>query len=416
MQIVRRGILASLVGVVIAAMVFVPMQIIRAVNAAEPIMLGEVGPLSPPGGYAEGQLMKDAAIIATDEINAQGGLLGRPVAVSYQDTRGMPQEGTAAAERLTAQEHVVAIFGEFHSSVFLAEMDVVHRTGTPIVAVDVWANKITALGYPEVFRVAPCQALIASKWGEWIAAAGFKNVAILYEKTDGGQSARDVVLPVLDQHHVHYDVVGADLDATEFTAQIERFKSHNPPYDFFMTFYSEAGAYPLVSQSQSLGFAPTAHTGMGNSGGPAVDPTFWQNVKDAGKYLLTEVVGLPKTAWNDKTRSFVQAFTVRFKTSPSPQAIESYDAEWVIAEAIKKAGTTDSKALIAALEKTDWVGGRGHYTFNNTHTPDWGYHQFMGAPVLLVQYDKTNQAPEDAPIVWPRNVATVQYMYNKPPQ
>ena len=107
-------------------------------------MLGEVGPLSPPGGYADGQLMKDAAILATDEINKAGGVLGRPVAVSYQDTRGLPEEGTAAAERLTAQEHVAAIFGEFHSSVFLAEMEVVHKTGTPILAVDVWANKITA--------------------------------------------------------------------------------------------------------------------------------------------------------------------------------------------------------------------------------------------------------------------------------
>ena len=133
----------------IGGLVLVPGQMMRSAwSAAEPVKLGEVGPLSPPGGYADGQLMKDAAILATDEINAKGGVLGRQVTVSYQDTRGLPEEGTAAAERLTAQEKVTAIFGEFHSSVFLAEMEVAHKAGIPIIGVDVWALKITGKGYP----------------------------------------------------------------------------------------------------------------------------------------------------------------------------------------------------------------------------------------------------------------------------
>jgi len=387
-----------------------------AARAADPIKVGWVGPLSPPGGYGEGALMKQSAQLAADEINAKGGVLGRPIEIIFQDTRGQPEEGTAAAEKLISDEHVVAITGEFHSSVFLAEMEVAHNAGIPIIAVDVWALKITAKGYPEVFRVAPNQALIASKYGEWIAASGFKNVAVIYEKTDGGQSARDVLLPVLDKNGVKYDVVGADPNSTEFTAQIERFKSHTPPYDFFMTDYSEAGAYPMVSQSYTQGFAPTAATGIANSGGPAVDPTFWKNVGDAGKYLVTEVVGLPKNAWNDTTKSFVDAFQKKYGQPASPQAIENYDAMLVLADAIKRANSTDGKAIIAALEKTDIVLGRGRYTFSTSHTPVWAYHQFMGAPVALIQYDKVNEQPEDAPIVWPRDIANVKYMYLKPGQ
>jgi branched-chain amino acid transport system substrate-binding protein len=401
---------AAIGGLVLAQFLSAPL------NAAEPIKVGWVGPLSPPGGYAEGALMKDAAQLAADEINAKGGVLGRPIQVIFEDTRGQPEEGTAAAEKLISDEHVVAITGEFHSSVFLAEMEVAHNAGIPIIAVDVWALKITAKGYPEVFRVAPNQALIASKYGEWIAASGFKNVAVIYEKTDGGQSARDVLLPVLDKNGVKYDVVGADPNSTEFTAQIERFKSHTPPYDFFMTDYSEAGAYPMVSQSYTQGFAPTAATGIANSGGPAVDPTFWKNVGDAGKYLITEVVGLPKNAWNDTTKSFVDAFQKKYGQPASPQAIENYDAMLVLADAIKRANSTDGKAIIAALEKTDIVLGRGRYTFSTSHTPDWAYHQFMGAPVALIQYDKVNEQPEDAPIVWPRDIANVKYMYLKPGQ
>ena len=417
MRVTGRWRVVGKVVVLIGGIVIASSQFVGApARAADPIKVGWVGPLSPPGGYAEGALMKQAAELAAAEINAKGGVLGRPIQVVFADTRGKPEEGTAAAERLISQEKVVAITGEFHSSVFLAEMEVAHKAGIPIIAVDVWALSITAKGYPEVFRVAPNQALIASKYGDWIAAAGFKNVAFIFEKTDGGQSARDVLLPVLDKHGVKYEAVGADPNSTEVTAQIERFKSHQPPFDFFMTAYSEAGAYPMVSQSHTLGFAPTPRTGIGNSGGPAVDPTFWKNVGEAGKYLVTEIVGLPKNAWNDKTKAFVAAYKKKYNQPPSPQAIENYDAMLVVADAIGRAKSTDGKALIAALEKTDIVLGRGRYTFSTSHQPDWAYHQFMNAPVALVQFSKVGQEAEDAPIVWPRDIADVKYMYLKPGQ
>ena len=96
----------------------------RRARAADPISIGWVGPLSPPGGYAEGTNMKNAAMLASEEINAAGGILGRPVEIIYADTRGMPAEGRTAAERLITQNKVVAVFGEFHSPVALAEMEV----------------------------------------------------------------------------------------------------------------------------------------------------------------------------------------------------------------------------------------------------------------------------------------------------
>src|ERR1700757_1735622 len=140
MQVKRRLHVTSRLIVLIGGLVLVPAQFIGTpLNAAEPIKVGWVGPLSPPGGYAEGALMKQAAELAAEEINAKGGVLGRPIQVIFQDTRGQPEEGTAAAERLISQEHVVAITGEFHSSVFLAEMEVAHKAGIPIIAVDVWA-------------------------------------------------------------------------------------------------------------------------------------------------------------------------------------------------------------------------------------------------------------------------------------
>src|SRR5690349_24594851 len=124
--------------VLIGALVIAPTEfMVTSAQAQDTIKIGWVGPLSPPGGYAEGALMKQSAELAADEINAKGGLLGKKIQIVFQDTRGQPEEGTAAAERLISQDKVVAITGEFHSSVFLAEMEVAHKAGIPIIGVDV---------------------------------------------------------------------------------------------------------------------------------------------------------------------------------------------------------------------------------------------------------------------------------------
>jgi len=93
---------------------------------------------------------------------------------------------------------------------------------------------------------------------------------------------------------------------------------------------------------------------MANSGGRP-----WIHVleerRPGGSLSVTELVGLPKNAWNDKTKAFVTAFKKKYNHAPSPQAIENYDAMLVLADAIARAKSTDGKAIIAALEKTDIV-------------------------------------------------------------
>jgi branched-chain amino acid transport system substrate-binding protein len=384
-------------------------------RAAEPINIGWVGPLSPPGGYAEGANMKTAAEMAVTEINAHGGLLGRQVEIFYADTRGMPAEGRTGAERLITQNKVVAVFGEFHSTVALSEMEVIHKYGIPFMLCDVWSDAITAKGYPEVFRNAPTTSLIDVAIGQWMVAAGFKHVAIIAEKNDVGLLSRTICQQELDKGGVKYDFVDADPNLTDFTSQILRFKNTTPPYDFFIAFFPEAGAYPMIRQAHDLGVAPTKNCGFYNSGGSAVDPTYWENVGDAGKYLVTENVGLPKANWNDKTKAFVAAYQAKQKADPSGAVMESYDAAGLLFDAIKTAGGTEPKAIIKALEDTKYVGTRGQYDFSTGKDPAWHYHQYLHAPLTILQYSEVKQGQADAPIVWPRQFATVPYTYMKPP-
>ncbi|HEY6434011.1 MAG TPA: ABC transporter substrate-binding protein [Acetobacteraceae bacterium] len=406
----RRAALAGTGAVIAASVAGRPAR-----AAGEPIVIGWVGPLSPPGGYAEGILMKDAAQMAADEINAQGGVLGRPLQVVYADTRGMAAEGRTAAERLVQENKIVAAFGEFHSPVALAEMEVFHKYNIPFMACDVWSDVVTAKGYPEVFRNSTAVSLIDTTIGQWLAAAGFQRVALLAEKNDVGLASRIAIGTQLKAANVPFDVVDADPTLTDFTAQILRYKSASPGYDMFCTEFSETGAYDLVRQAKELGFAPTAKCGMYNSGGPALDPTFWQNVKETGRYLCTENVGLPKAAWNDKTKAFVKTFTDKFKAEAPGSAMESYDGLYLLVDAIQRSGGTSPEGMIKALETTSWVGARGKYSFSTDKNPAWHYHQFMEAPLTLIQYTEVNQSPSDAPILWPREFATAKETYVHPP-
>jgi len=284
----------------------------------------------------------------------------------------------------------------------------------PFMACDVWSDEITAKGYPEVFRNAPAISLIDVAIGDWIIAAGFKNVAIVAEKTDVGLADRTLVGAMLKKAGISFTPVDADPTLTDFTAQILRFKNNTPPFDFFLSFYSEAGAYPMIRQAKDLGFAPNANCGIYNSGGEAVDPTFWENVGAAGQYLATENVGLPKAAWNDKTKAFVSKYEAAYKALPSGAVMESYDGAWLLFDAIKSANSTDSKAIIHALETTKYVGVRGQYSFSTDKDPAWHYHQFLEAPLTILQYTEVKQQQSEAPVVWPKKFATVDYVYKKP--
>ncbi len=94
--------------------------------------------------------------------------------------------------------------------------------------------------------------------------------------------------------------------------------------------------------------------------------------------------------------------------------MESYDGAWLLFDAIKRAKGTDAKAIIAALETTSYVGVRGKYSFSTDHEPAWHYHQFLEAPLSILQYSEVKQGQAEAPIVWPKQYATVPYVYKKP--
>ncbi|MEM2960090.1 MAG: ABC transporter substrate-binding protein [Candidatus Bathyarchaeia archaeon] len=387
---------------------------VLGLSQQEVIRIGFIGPLSAPGAFESGIEMRMAAELAIDEINAQGGLLGKRVELVVADSQGLPEPAKAAMERLITKEKVVGVVGEFHSSAAIPEAKVAHEYHIPFVVAEAWSDMVTTMGYPEVFRIAPANSMIYDQLADWIEAAGFKNVVALIEDTDFGIGVDETLKDRLGKKGIKYTSIIAERTLLDFTPQLLQFKTMKPRPDFFLNVMTGPACFRGTKQACEIGFAPTPATGLFNAGSDALYPEFWQAVGECGKYTTVQNIGLPQRLWNARTIAFVQAFTERFGRPPTAAAMESYDATWLMAKAIDNRLSTDPDQIIAGLERIDWVGTRGLYYFSTSHEPPYMYHQFPMVPMMVIEYTEVGQTPEDASILWPRVWATVEEVYIVP--
>ena len=381
--------------------------------AADVIKIGGVGPLSAPGSVEAGHAIKQGMQIAVDQVNAAGGLLGKQVELVYGDTAGTPEKGTSVMERLISKDGVVAVGGECHSSVTLAEMEVAHRYGIPLVVSEAWSDEITGKMYPEVFRVTVANSLIYTKAAEWMKEQNYAHVAVIAENSDWGLGVRDIFVKNLEKAGVKVTAMNAERTTTDFTPQLLQLKNATPPVDFIVDGFTGTGEFLMIKQAYELGIAPTNQCGILGAGTDMLYPAMWESLGEAGVYTLTNPAGLPGLPKTPVSESFNKIFKEKYDREADANAMEGYDSAMVILESIKAAGSTDSKAMIAAMEKISWEGTRGTITFTTESEPTWYYHQWQDVPVFIIQFTELNQEPSKSNIIWPDKYKTGDYV--KPP-
>ena len=101
--------------------------------AAEPIKIGYMATLTGDGA-TWGQHERDGALLAVKDINAKGGLLGRPLELICYDVKGKPEEGVNAVRRLIYDDKVVAIGGTNYSGIQLAIAPIAEKGQVPVIA------------------------------------------------------------------------------------------------------------------------------------------------------------------------------------------------------------------------------------------------------------------------------------------
>ena len=332
--------------------------------AADPIKLGVIAEAQAIAGAS----IPQAAQLAADEINAKGGVDGRMIEIVTYDNHSSSADSVRAFQRAVNEDKVHAVIGSYISEVVLALMPWASRLKTPFVTPgaasneiplgvhkDYDKNKYTFHGYltSASLALSVCDAakdlLVEQKHMK--TAVIMSEDAAWTKPLDIGYEAclPKIGLKVLD--HIRFSP-----DTTDFTPIFNKIEGSKP--DVIITGISHVGVQPTVQWKNQQ--VPIPMLGISSQ---ATNETFGKDTNDASEGVLYQGVSGPGVAVTPKSIPFAEAFKKKFGNYPSYAGYTSYDEVYYIADAIKRAGSTDADKMVDALEKTDWEGTIGRIQF-----------------------------------------------------
>jgi branched-chain amino acid transport system substrate-binding protein len=372
-----------------------------ALHAAdEPITIGLIIPLSPPGDPTAGQLIRRGAELAIDYYNEKGGVAGgRKLKLSVQDSQGRPEGGVAAYRRLVSEEHAIGVTGFFHSSVNLAANEIAKGMGVPTIATQASASEITSKQYDVAFRTHVIDPVRVSAWLDFMKQKGAKRVSLLAETSDYGVGLVEETVKQNKEKNAGLELqtMTFDRSSTDLTPLLLQVKAFKP--EVLVNIGVGQPMDLMIEQAATLGITP--QTPMLVSYDAPVRPQFWQLHPKTGAGLYFIAYYSPRQKLSDLGTWFAHTYEQKYKESPVYSSLNGFGDVAIFAQAADKvadhARSSDPKAIIAALEGgkfTTWAAG--DVTFPRAQGVYW--HNWS-PPVLILHYTQANQDWKTAEVV-----------------
>ena len=318
--------------------------------AAEPIKIGKLAALTGPGA-TWGEHYKNVSILAVEEINAKGGLLGRPVELIVYDTKGRAEDTVNAARRMILQDKVVAIAGTNYSGLQIAIRPISEQYKVPIMATSATNPAVTVdpekgTPYPFSFRICFTDPYQGKIMAEFLANnLKIKEAVIFHDVgSDYAEGMKQFFVATYTQAGGKvaglYGYREGDVD---FRAQITQAKATGAKAVVLPGLYKEMAL--IIKQCEEMGWKPVF------IGGDGYSPAMYEIAGKAmeGTYWVTHI------AFDDPIlKPLIEKYTKRFGKPPVEivSITLGYDAMYAIFDAIKRAGKAEGPAIAAALEKT----------------------------------------------------------------
>ena len=354
-------------------------QLFRGVAGAALLAAVAAGPAQADDGpikigvIAENQAVAGASIpqaaqIAAEEINAAGGVNGRKIELVAYDDHSSSAEAVRAFQRAVNDDKVVAVIASYTSEVVLALEPWAARLKTLMItpgaasdaitaniAKDYDANKYTFHGYLTSSSIA--RLVCDSAKDILVDTYKLKTAVVMSEDAAWTKPLDAAYLKCLPEIGLKVlDEIRFSPDTTDFTPIFNKIEGAKP--DVIITGISHVGVQPTVQwKSQQV---PIAMFGVSSQ---ATNSTFWKDTNGSTEGVLYQAVSGPGVAVTEKTLPFVDAFVKKFGNNPSYAGYTAYDEVYMIADAIKRAGSTDGEKLVEAMEATDFVGTIGRVNF-----------------------------------------------------
>jgi branched-chain amino acid transport system substrate-binding protein len=384
----RRGLLVGIA----AAMTLTS----SAALAQDPIVFGVITPLSPPGETGLGQLVKRGSEIAVDYLNDKGGVLGRKVAISIQDSAGKNEQAVAAYRRLVSNEKAVAVFGFIHSGANIAVNEVAKEMGVPTMGTQTGAGDVTAKHYDIAFRTHAVDPPRAATWLGWAKKNGFKRMSIVAETTDYGIGLAKATEAQNKSMNIGLEIqtIMFDRTTTDLLPQLLQVKAFNP--DCIINVGVGQPLDLMITQATTVGLLPKVP--MVTSYDAPARPQHWQLHKEQGVGVHFIAFYTNKSKLSDVGEWFAKKYQEKFNEPPVYAALNAFGNAIVFAQAIEAAKTTEPKALIKALETGSFKGWSAvPVTFPQGEGSLW--HNWS-PPLMILKYTKEGQTQSDAEVAY----------------
>lgn len=328
-------------GIVVLALVFGLVLGLAGTGMAAPIRIGLQGPIT--GAWAlEGEMAVNSVQVVADQINARGGVLGRPVEIVIGDDQGEPRQSALAAQRMIADD-VVAVISSYGSSITEVAQLIYEDAGLLNIAYGATAESLTEHGHRYFFRTSFRDDRQGDFFAELVSTElNAERVAIIHDNSTFArglaEAARRSLSAISGVEIVFYDAVTeGDRD---FTATISRMRTQNPEVVYFTAYYPEAGLF--LRQMRDAGV-----DALFIGGNAAINDEFIEIAGlDVAKGSLITQEPLPTDLDYPEAIEFLNEYVARHGAPPSsPWPVYAADALNVIAAAIEATGSTDSTVL-----------------------------------------------------------------------
>jgi branched-chain amino acid transport system substrate-binding protein len=379
-------------------------------TAAEPVKIGVITPLSPPGDPQAGQLIVRGAKFGVQYVNEvmKGVLGGRPIELVIEDDAGTPEKGVAAFRKLATKDKVIAVIGQYHSSVCTALVDVGAEYGIPTFSTGASASIITEKHQVTTFKTHVIDYDRASTWMNFILSMGWKKIAVLAEDTDYGVGLLEATKSIKEERglkDVEINGIVFDRKVADLTPQLLKLKAWKP--DILLNIGVGDPAYRITKQAYDIQFFPQCPM-MGAHDWPA-RPEFWKNLGKMGQYMTFINYYHPKMGLSPIGEWLKPRFEKEYGEIPTYMAYNAFGQIVLIAHAIDLAKSDKPEDLIKALEEGKfefWAKG-DVVQFKRLPGARWHNHT---SPLQIVQFTKVDQPIEDSTILWPPNMKTGDFV------